>query len=227
MARAIGKSQGHDAASADMTPASARFIFLGRSHCLRDRASRTAHILHAKLRRQLSLSFPPLPPPYTLPFKIWVQHGAPALAISFFPLAQSAAPTAWKESWSEYRNCLDHSRNHAAVPPRITGGTTMANTTTLSSKFQIAIPKEVREAQDWKSGQEFDFIPKCGGQPSRSLFHNPGSTLHRQGRNHHQLQRSQGPRLMRVVDTSAWIGWLIGWPLERAVLGTPQSGIPG
>ena len=42
LARAIGKSQDHDAASADMTPASARFIFLGRSHCLRDRASRTA-----------------------------------------------------------------------------------------------------------------------------------------------------------------------------------------
>ena len=39
----------------------------------------------------------------------------------------------------------------------------MKNTITLSSKFQIAIPKEVREAQNWKSGQEFAFIPKCGG----------------------------------------------------------------
>ena len=32
---------------------------------------------------------------------------------------------------------------------------------------------------------------------------------------------------MRVIDTSAWIGWLIGCPLERALLGTSQSGIPG
>ena len=36
----------------------------------------------------------------------------------------------------------------------------MANTTTLSSEFQITIPKEVREAQNWKPGQEFAFIPK-------------------------------------------------------------------
>ena len=39
----------------------------------------------------------------------------------------------------------------------------MKNTTTLSSKFQITIPKEVREAQNWKPGQEFAFIPKGGG----------------------------------------------------------------
>ena len=146
-----------------MTPASARFIFLGRSHCLRERASRTAHILHAKLRRQLLLSLPPQPTLITPPLKTWVQLDAPALAAPFFPLAQSAAPSAWKESLSEHQNCLDHSRNHPTVPPRIAGGTTMANTTTLSSKFQIAIPKEVREAQNWKSGQELAFIPKGGG----------------------------------------------------------------
>ena len=40
---------------------------------------------------------------------------------------------------------------------------TMTNTTTLSSEFQITIPKEVREAQNWKPGQEFAFIPKDGG----------------------------------------------------------------
>ena len=32
---------------------------------------------------------------------------------------------------------------------------------TLSSKFQISIPKEVRELQQWTAGQEFVFIPKC------------------------------------------------------------------
>jgi AbrB family looped-hinge helix DNA binding protein len=36
-------------------------------------------------------------------------------------------------------------------------------TTTLSSKYQISIPKEVREAQGWKPGQEFAFVPRGGG----------------------------------------------------------------
>lgn len=38
-----------------------------------------------------------------------------------------------------------------------------AATTTLSSKYQISIPKAVREAQHWKAGQEFVFIPKGKG----------------------------------------------------------------
>jgi AbrB family looped-hinge helix DNA binding protein len=36
-------------------------------------------------------------------------------------------------------------------------------TATLSSKFQISIPKEIRELQDWSSGQELVFIPKGKG----------------------------------------------------------------
>ncbi len=39
----------------------------------------------------------------------------------------------------------------------------MADTATLSSKFQISIPKAVREAQGWEAGQEFVFIPKGSG----------------------------------------------------------------
>jgi AbrB family looped-hinge helix DNA binding protein len=39
----------------------------------------------------------------------------------------------------------------------------MTNTTRLSSKFQISIPKSVRERQNWKAGQEFVFIPKGRG----------------------------------------------------------------
>ena len=35
--------------------------------------------------------------------------------------------------------------------------------TTLSSKFQISIPKEVREKEGWKAGQRFVFIPKGAG----------------------------------------------------------------
>ena len=38
-----------------------------------------------------------------------------------------------------------------------------AATTTLSSKFQISIPKAVREEQHWTAGQEFVFIPKGKG----------------------------------------------------------------
>jgi AbrB family looped-hinge helix DNA binding protein len=39
----------------------------------------------------------------------------------------------------------------------------MSDTATLSSKFQISIPKAVREAQGWEAGQEFVFIPKGSG----------------------------------------------------------------
>lgn len=39
----------------------------------------------------------------------------------------------------------------------------MADTATLSSKFQISIPKAVREKQGWEAGQEFVFIPKGAG----------------------------------------------------------------
>ncbi len=39
----------------------------------------------------------------------------------------------------------------------------MISTATLSSKFQISIPKAVREQQRWEAGQEFAFIPKGKG----------------------------------------------------------------
>lgn len=39
----------------------------------------------------------------------------------------------------------------------------MSATATLSEKFQISIPKAVRETQRWKPGQEFVFIPKGHG----------------------------------------------------------------
>lgn len=39
----------------------------------------------------------------------------------------------------------------------------MHATATLSSKFQISIPKAVREEQHWTAGQEFVFIPKGNG----------------------------------------------------------------
>ena len=39
----------------------------------------------------------------------------------------------------------------------------MTATATLSSKFQISIPKSVREEVQWKAGQEFVFIPKGKG----------------------------------------------------------------
>ena len=36
-------------------------------------------------------------------------------------------------------------------------------TTTLSSKYQISIPKHIRERMGWKPGQEFAFFPKEKG----------------------------------------------------------------
>lgn len=39
----------------------------------------------------------------------------------------------------------------------------MSATATLSSKYQISIPKSVREELHWQSGQQFVFIPKGKG----------------------------------------------------------------
>jgi AbrB family looped-hinge helix DNA binding protein len=39
----------------------------------------------------------------------------------------------------------------------------MSATAKLSAKFQISIPKEVRDALAWRAGQEFVFIPKGAG----------------------------------------------------------------
>ena len=39
----------------------------------------------------------------------------------------------------------------------------MMSTARLSAKFQISIPKDVREQQNWRAGQEFVFIPKGTG----------------------------------------------------------------
>ena len=36
----------------------------------------------------------------------------------------------------------------------------MTAVATLSAKFQISIPKSVRDEQQWRAGQEFVFIPK-------------------------------------------------------------------
>lgn len=37
------------------------------------------------------------------------------------------------------------------------------DTATLSSKFQISIPKSVRTSRHWQAGQVFAFIPKGEG----------------------------------------------------------------
>jgi AbrB family looped-hinge helix DNA binding protein len=34
---------------------------------------------------------------------------------------------------------------------------------TLSSKYQISIPKAIREEQHWQAGQKFVFVPKGKG----------------------------------------------------------------
>ena len=39
----------------------------------------------------------------------------------------------------------------------------MSVTATLSSKYQISIPKTIRDDLHWQAGQEFVFIPKGKG----------------------------------------------------------------
>jgi AbrB family looped-hinge helix DNA binding protein len=39
----------------------------------------------------------------------------------------------------------------------------MTATATLSSKYQISIPKTIRDEQHWQAGQEFVFVPKGTG----------------------------------------------------------------
>lgn len=39
----------------------------------------------------------------------------------------------------------------------------MSSTATLSAKFQVSLPKTVRDAQQWQAGQEFVFIHKGKG----------------------------------------------------------------
>lgn len=39
----------------------------------------------------------------------------------------------------------------------------MAETATLSTKFQISIPKAIRTARHWEAGLTFAFIPKGTG----------------------------------------------------------------
>jgi AbrB family looped-hinge helix DNA binding protein len=39
----------------------------------------------------------------------------------------------------------------------------MTATATLSSKYQISVPKAIRDDLHWKAGQEFVFIPKGKG----------------------------------------------------------------
>ena len=39
----------------------------------------------------------------------------------------------------------------------------MSSIATLSSKYQISIPKAIRDDQHWEAGQELVFIPKGKG----------------------------------------------------------------
>lgn len=39
----------------------------------------------------------------------------------------------------------------------------MTPTATLSSKYQISVPKAIRDDLHWQAGQEFVFIPKGKG----------------------------------------------------------------
>ena len=79
------------------------------------------------------------------------------------------------------------------------------DTATLSSKFQISIPKAIRTARRWQAGQVFAFIPKGEGMllvPVPSSEELAGLARGAKPKNY----RDRTSRvLMRLVDTSAWI----------------------
>ena len=39
----------------------------------------------------------------------------------------------------------------------------MSDIATLSSEYQISIPKRIRESRNWKPGQKFAFLPEESG----------------------------------------------------------------
>lgn len=88
----------------------------------------------------------------------------------------------------------------------------MAETATLSSKFQISIPKAIRAAQHWEAGLTFAFIPKGTGVLLVPVPKRGGAERPRARRVLRRLSRPDGSVLMILVDTSAWIEWLIGSP---------------
>jgi AbrB family looped-hinge helix DNA binding protein len=55
----------------------------------------------------------------------------------------------------------------------------MARSATLSSKFQISIPKAVRDQQRWEAGQEFVFIAKGNGVLIVPVPESPRTRSHR------------------------------------------------
>ena len=89
-ARHRKRSRPRGAASVDMTPASAKFIIMGRIHSVTDRVSRTTLASHTRLRMSLPLSLPPQPPLNTSPRKTWAALGAPVFARSLFRSANVA-----------------------------------------------------------------------------------------------------------------------------------------
>jgi AbrB family looped-hinge helix DNA binding protein len=94
----------------------------------------------------------------------------------------------------------------------------MTFTATLSSKFQISIPKAVREEQHWQAGQEFVFIPKGKGvlvMPLPELSQWPASPRMPARTVIATARTATDGTALRVVDTSAWIEWLVGSALGR------------
>ena len=81
----------------------------------------------------------------------------------------------------------------------------MSAIATVSSKFQISIPKEVREQMALRPGEKMAFIAKPEGfriipAPKREDLAGMA-----RGARYRGLSRPKRSVLMRVVDTSVWI----------------------
>jgi len=82
----------------------------------------------------------------------------------------------------------------------------MPDTATLSTKFQISIPKAVRTARPWKAGQEFAFIPKGAGVllvPVPELADLAGIAKGAKARNYRDRKDLRPPKRLNSTATSS------------------------
>ena len=87
----------------------------------------------------------------------------------------------------------------------------------LSPKFKVSIPKAVRERLAWNPRQKIAFIARADGVLMTAIPEREDPAGIAQGANSRRLSESKRSLLMRVVDTSDWINWMLCSPLGRII----------
>ena len=96
---------------------------------------------------------------------------------------------------------------------------------TVSPKFQIVIPKEIRERYELKPGQQVALIDRDGYValvPQRPISELRG--IPRARRWTATATRPTGTEAVRVLDSSVWVEYFGGGPAGRASAGTTSRG---